>query len=298
MSIFSSLQAGIGGAEYDIGPIVPFAAFFISWFLLRFFAKYAIAKIQGIAKKTKTDLDDLLVDLISQIPITVYFLVSLYIGIQFIEIGNFIKGAIWGGILFVAVYYLIHAVHIIIDYGTKSVIKRRRKADKGEDVSFIILMSKLVKYSLWIVGFLLILSNLDFDISALIAGMGVGGLAIALAAQNILEDIFASFSIFFDKPYKVGDFIYVGSDKGEVLKIGIKSTRIKTLRGEELVVSNREMTSTRVHNFGKMPHRRIDFSVGITYDTPVSKVKAVPKMIENIIKKMELVRFDRAHLKW
>ena len=129
------------------------------------------------------------------------------------------------------------------------------------------------------------------------AGLGIGGIAIAFALQNILSDIFASFSIYFDKPFKVDDFIIIGDDKGVVKKIGIKSTRIQTLQGEELVISNKELTESRVHNYKKMERRRIVFVFGVTYETPTEKVKKIPSIIKDIIEKTELADIDRVHFK-
>jgi MscS family membrane protein len=121
------------------------------------------------------------------------------------------------------------------------------------------------------------------------------GVAIAFAFQNILEDLFSSFAIVFDKPFKIGDFIIVGDKLGVVEKIGIKTTRIKSLQGEEIVISNKELTSAQVRNFKKMETRRISFSFGVTYQTPTEKLKGIPKTVESIIEETDNVRFDRAH---
>jgi len=277
--------------------IFPPLAFLISYIALRIFRNHVLGLIKAFAKRTSTDLDDLLIDLVSNIPWSFYVLISAFVSFQFVELSVFVTDTLRYAILLIAVYYAINAIHIVLDFFTERLVKKRLTADKTEDVSFIRLLARLFKYSLWFVGALLIVANMGVDISALIAGMGVGGLAIALAAQKVLEDIFASFSIYFDKPYKIGDFILIGDDMGEVIRIGIKTTRIKTLRGEELVVSNKEMTDTRVHNFGKMPHRRIEFGFGVTYETPAEKIKGIPDIVRGIIESQELVRFDRAHFK-
>jgi len=139
------------------------------------------------------------------------------------------------------------------------------------------------------------LSNFGYNISTLIAGLGIGGVAIALALQNILTDIFASFSIYFDKPFQTGDFIIVGNDLGVVKKIGIKTTRLQTLQGEELVISNKELTETRIHNYKKMQKRRIVFNFGLTYDTSSAKLKKVLQILKGIIDKIEIAELDRVH---
>jgi small-conductance mechanosensitive channel len=142
-----------------------------------------------------------------------------------------------------------------------------------------------------------ILDNLGYDISALIAGVGVGGIAIAFALQNVLEDIFASISIYFDKPFKVGDFIKVGEDLGTVKKIGIKSSRIKTLEGEELVIPNTNLAQMRVRNYKKLSTRRIQFQIGVTYETPSVQLKKIPSIIEKITKSIDVIELDRVHFK-
>ncbi|MCK5590629.1 MAG: mechanosensitive ion channel family protein, partial [Candidatus Pacebacteria bacterium] len=115
------------------------------------------------------------------------------------------------------------------------------------------------------------------------------------AFQNILEDLFSSFAILFDKPFKVGDFIVVGEHKGVVQKMGIKTTRLKSTGGEEIVISNKELTSARLQNFKKMKERRIGFNFGVTYETPTGKLKAIPGTVKDIIDSIEKARFDRSH---
>jgi len=148
---------------------------------------------------------------------------------------------------------------------------------------------------LWVFAFLIFLQNLGYNISTLLAGIGIGGVAIAFALQSILEDVFSYFSIYFDKPFVVGDFLDVGGQFGTVSYIGIKSTRLTTLQGEELVIPNQTLTSSNVHNYKKMKERRIQFSFGILYETPVEKVKKVLQIIKEIVDAEDNDRFDRAH---
>ena len=151
------------------------------------------------------------------------------------------------------------------------------------------------RIALWAFGGIFILSNLGIEITSLIAGLGIGGIAVAFALQGILSDLFSSFSIYFDKPFRIGDFIVIGDNMGTVERIGIKTTRIRTLQGEELVVSNAELTTTRVQNYKKMQNRRIVFQLGVTYETPEEKVKAIPELLRTVITDIKGVRLDRAH---
>ncbi len=272
-------------------------AFFVSIVLLGVFRSFILRYMERISSMTRSELDDMLVKVLKDIPGTVYLLFALYVSLQFAPAPPFVNNVLRYAVTLVTVYYGIKLAHTAINHFRDRFIAKRRMDDPKEDMSVIHLLASMLKYSLWVFGFLLVLANMQIDVSALIAGMGVGGIAVALAAQNILDDIFSSFSIYFDKPYRVGDFILIGTDMGEVQKIGIKTTRVKTLRGEELVVSNKEMTNTRVHNFGRMPHRRVEFKLGVTYETPLEKLKDIPGIIRQIVESHNLVRLDRVHFK-
>jgi len=149
--------------------------------------------------------------------------------------------------------------------------------------------------AVWVFAFLLLLANLGVDITALIAGLGVGGIAIALAVQNVLGDLLASLSIALDKPFKVGDFLNLGQELGTVEYIGIKSTRLRSLSGEQIIISNADLLGSRVRNYGRMAERRVAFKIGIVYETPREKIEAVPGILKAAIEAQEKTRFDRAH---
>jgi small-conductance mechanosensitive channel len=157
------------------------------------------------------------------------------------------------------------------------------------------LISFFTRLVIWGLLILLLLDNLGINITALIAGLGVGGIAVALAVQNILGDLFCSLSILLDKPFEVGDFIIVDSVMGTVEKIGIKSTRIRSLSGEQIVVSNSDLIQKQVKNYKRMAQRRVVFQIGVTYQTPPEKMKMIPGLIESIIRGSDNARFDRAH---
>jgi small-conductance mechanosensitive channel len=147
----------------------------------------------------------------------------------------------------------------------------------------------------WVVAFLMLLTNLGIKIGPLIAGLGIGGVAIALAVQNVLGDLFASLSIALDKPFRVGDFLVIGEEKGTVEQIGIKSTRLRSLSGEQIVMSNGDLLQSRVRNYGLLYERRASFTVGIVYETPIGSVREVPALIEAAIRAQPKTRFDRSH---
>ncbi|WP_028239630.1 mechanosensitive ion channel family protein [Stutzerimonas azotifigens] len=153
----------------------------------------------------------------------------------------------------------------------------------------------MLRVVIWTMMLLSILANLGVDITAMVASLGVGGIAIALAVQTLLSDVFASLSIGVDKPFEIGDFVVFGDVAGSIEHIGLKTTRIRALSGEQIVCSNADMLSQFLHNYKRMEQRRIVFKFGVTYDTPAEKVRQIGGVVAEIIKGIELTRFDRAH---
>ncbi|WP_052074494.1 mechanosensitive ion channel family protein [Shewanella mangrovi] len=156
-------------------------------------------------------------------------------------------------------------------------------------------VSFLSRLVIWTIILLLTLDNIGIDVTALVAGLGVGGVAVALAIQNILGDLFASLSIIIDKPFEIGDFIVVGDYMGVVANIGLKTTRISSLGGEQIVFSNSDLLSARVRNYKRMQQRRVVFSFGVLYQTTANQLEMIPKIVRRIIEGLEGTTFDRAH---
>lgn len=153
----------------------------------------------------------------------------------------------------------------------------------------------IIKTILWGTGIFFLLDNLGFKISSIIAGLGIGGIAVALAVQNIFSDLFSYLAILLDKPFEIGDFIIINDYMGTIEHIGIKTTRIRSLSGEQIVFSNSDLTGSRVRNYKRMNQRRVVFTVGVTYDTTQEQLKQIPGIIEKAIKSIDKTRFDRAH---
>ena len=177
-------------------------------------------------------------------------------------------------------------------------LDHRRKVTLEEDKAVagsIGIIRFVARVVIWGMVLLLTLENLGVDITALVAGLGIGGIAVALALQNVLGDLLASLSITLDRPFVLGDFLIVGDHMGSVENIGIKSTRLRSLTGEQIVMSNADLLSSRVRNYGRMYERRIVFSLGVTYETPREKLKRIPPLLREIVEAEEGVRFDRAH---
>jgi small-conductance mechanosensitive channel len=153
----------------------------------------------------------------------------------------------------------------------------------------------LLRLVVWTAVLLLLLDNLGVNVTTLIAGLGVGGIAVALAAQNVLGDLFSSLSIVLDKPFVVGDFIAVADFLGSVEHVGLKTTRLRSLSGEQVVFSNSDLLNSRIRNYGRMFERRIVGSIRVTYQTPPAKLRRVAAIIREVIEAEDKVRFDRAH---
>jgi len=285
--------------EFDIHRFLIAVALFVgisgvAW-LIRF---VLIARLDALAQKTNAKLDDTIVEVIQSIRPWVYMLVALFAALHLYTLPDTLDMVV-NAILYTAfVWQGIQVATCFVGYFITNFVEKDEDGDGIVDpgaataADMLTLISSIV---LWVFGALFVLSNLGIEVTSLIAGLGIGGIAIAFALQGILSDLFASFSIYFDKPFRIGDYIVLGTDSGTVEKIGIKSTRIRTLQGEELVVSNAELTTARVQNFKKMEQRRISSQFGITYETPRDKVKLVPGIVEQIFADISGMHLDRVH---
>jgi small-conductance mechanosensitive channel len=176
----------------------------------------------------------------------------------------------------------------------------KKKAEHEAIDQTVVSFAKIIfKVLLWLLVALFVLQNLGLQITALLGGLGIAGLAIAFAFQKILEDVFSFFLIYFDKPFRVGDYIMVGADAGTVKSIGMRMTSLTTPGGQELLISNRELTNSRIQNFKKMKKRRVIFNFGLSYDTSVAKLETSKLIVRETFASLaaEKVQLDRVHLK-
>jgi small-conductance mechanosensitive channel len=195
--------------------------------------------------------------------------------------------------IIVLTYLIVHLIILIINYIFET-YSRKQSIDESRRHNFKGILT-IVKVIIWGAGITFLLDNLGFKISAVIAGLGIGGIAVALAAQTILGDLFSYFVIFFDRPFEVGDFIIVGDYMGSIEYIGIKTTRVRSLGGEQLVFSNTDLTNSRIRNYKRMEKRRVLFSLGVVYQTSTEQIKEVPGIIKQAIENVDGTIFDRAH---
>lgn len=272
---------------------IAFSIILVSLVLLRFFQSIIIRKIKSISERTTTTIDDFIIQAVQSSGMPLLYVLAFYIGLKYIRMPAKASQVIYIALLLVITFFLLRIITSFIGFIFKQALAGKEKNRQREKQAKGILL--IVQTIFWVLGFLFLIDNLGYDITTLVAGLGIGGIAIALAAQTILGDLFSYLVIFFDKPFEIGDFIIVQDKMGTVEHIGIKTTRIRTLAGEQLVCSNTDLTNSRVHNYKRMEERRVAFSFGLVYHTPVAKLKIIPQLVRKIIEGMEYARFDRAH---
>ena len=264
--------------------------------VLRFLTSVVIRRLQKLTEQTGNDLDDLAIELLKKTKGLFIILLAIWLGSLALTLSpshqDLLRRALGIGLLFQAGLWATG----VVNYSLRRYARRQVEEDPGMATALGAL-GFVAKAGLWAVFLLLILQNLGVEITALLAGVGVGGIAVALAVQNVLGDLLSSLSIILDKPFVVGDFIIVGDFMGTVEHVGLKSTRIRSLSGEQLVFANSDLLSSRIRNYKRMQERRAVFSFGVTYDTPPEKLEAIPPMVEKTVEEQDMTRFDRCHFK-
>ena len=247
------------------------------------------------SSRTSTLADDTLATALEATRQWLVLPISLFLGAQFLELSPaashalrvaatlsaFAQLALWSGAA-LEVYFV----------GLRA---RASQADIGATTG-LAAIAFIARLAIWSIALLLALTNIGVDVTAFVAGLGVGGIAVALAVQNILGDLFASLSIVLDKPFVAGDFIVVDEYMGTVEQVGLKTTRIRSLSGEQLVFANGDLLKARMRNFKRMRERRVVLGFGVLYRTGVDHLEAIPTMVSDIVKAIPGTRFDRAHL--
>ncbi|MBN7813066.1 mechanosensitive ion channel family protein [Algoriphagus sp. H41] len=267
----------------------------LGFLLVTAFKKILLRRLHALVAKTDNSYDDFAVETVSKFMVPMVYFVIIYAGLKTLVWPERFANILEVVFVVILTYYAIRFVSSVILMLLRTYIRGQEGGEeKVKQMGGIILIVNVV---IWITGLVFMFGNLGYDVTAIIAGMGIGGIAIALAAQNILGDLFNYFVIFFDRPFEVGDFLVIGDKNGVVEKIGIKTTRVATLSGEQLVFSNSDLTSSRIHNYKKMQRRRIVFAVGVTYETSPEDLRAIPSLLQEIVSAQKDVTFDRAHFK-
>ncbi len=277
--------------------ITAIAVFVISVIVIHIFKKIVLNKLQKWSEKTKTTIDDFIVSGIEKTVIPLLYFGALVLSVKTLILPANIERIIEIATVIIVTFFILRAITALLGYSLNEYL--RRKA--GDDINFenrrkqIRGILTIVNVLIWVVGLVFVLDNLGFKVSAALTGLGIGGVAIALAAQTILGDLFSYFVIFFDRPFEIGDFLVVGDKVGNVEYIGIKSTRIRSLSGEQLVFSNTDLVNSRIHNYKKMERRRVVFKLGVIYQTTAQQLAEIPTIVKSIIQEQAEVTFDRGH---
>jgi small-conductance mechanosensitive channel len=271
-----------------------FLGIFIAGILIiQVIKKIVLHRLRKWSEKTHTTVDDFLIGIIEGKLIPLLYFGAFYLSSESLVLTEFTVKVINIAGIILLTFFGLRLLVALINYSLeaywirKEVDENRQRSLKG--------IITVIKTVIWGIGITFLLDNLGFEISTVVAGLGIGGIAVALAAQTILGDLFSYFTIFFDRPFEIGDFIIIGDYMGSVEHVGIKTTRIRSLGGEQLVFSNTDLTNSRIRNYKRMEKRRVVFKLGVTYQTTMEQLKEIPGIIRDAINKVNDTVFDRAH---
>lgn len=256
-----------------------------------------VARVRRWTEKTHNTFDDLLINMLDDTKTFLVLVVAVYLGSLALRLPDDTQVALRTLALIALVIQAALWLNRAITYFLRNYVRDRAEDDDSGQTAYTAL-SFISRVVLWSMVLLLVLNNIPgVEITSLITGLGITGVAVALAVQNILGDLFASLSIVLDKPFVIGDFVVVDEFAGTVRHVGLKTTRLESLSGEELVFSNSDLLNSRIRNYKRMRERRAVFEIGVVYETPYDVVKTIPTMIREEIEEQEYTRFDRAHLR-
>ncbi|MBU1043413.1 MAG: mechanosensitive ion channel family protein [Candidatus Omnitrophica bacterium] len=273
--------------------LVSIGIFLASILVVMILRSIVVKKLKTIAQKTVSKVDDFFIRIVQRTVMPLLYLGAFYFSLQPLVLPNVIVKVmhvlVVAILTIMAIRFLVSLINFfLLSFNIKGAKDdAREKSLKG--------VASVIKIIVWGGGIVFLLDNLGFKVSAIIAGLGIGGIAVGLAAQAILGDVFSFFAILFDRPFEVGDFIIIGDYLGSIEQIGMKTTRIRSLGGEQLIFSNTDLTNSRVRNYKRMYERRVVFKLGVTYQTPQEQMGKIPKIIKKIIEDIKEARFDRAH---
>jgi small-conductance mechanosensitive channel len=255
-----------------------------------------VRRIGRIAGRTATEIDNFLVDMVGRTHKGLLLVPVIYFGSLFLTLPPHVEGVLRSAAVVAVLLQIALWTLIGIDFWVASTRRKRLAADAAT-VSLIGVLGFIGKLVLWTLMVLLVLDNLGVNVTALVAGLGVGGIAVALALQNILGDLFASLSIVLDKPFVLGDSIQVDDFNGTVESIGLKTTRLRSVSGEQIIFPNGNLLQSRIRNYKRMSERRAVFTFGVAPDTPAEALEKIPALVRGIVEAQEGIRFDRVHFK-
>lgn len=255
--------------------------------------RFLIRRLKKFAERTIATFDDFLIKVLEKIGLPALYISCFYISAKTLKLPPAAASLVNVLEMIVITFFAARIMVMLAGWSINTYfVKRQQDPTVVRSLDGMLWAFKIV---IWVLAVVILLDNLGYKVSTIIAGLGIGGIAVAIAAQALLKDFFSYFSIVFDHPFKIGDFIIIGDFMGTVEYIGIKTTRIRSLGGEQVIFSNTDLTDSRVRNYRLMERRRVLFRIGVTYQTSLSQLKEIPKIIERVIKNTEETAFDRAH---
>ncbi len=266
----------------------------LSYFILQFLKRLTVHQLQKLTGRTRTDIDGFFVHLLGQTKSALLLVFSIYLGSLRLSLSASLTHAIRLIALFALLLQIGFWINALINYWVQR--QAGKKDTAGSEATTLNVVGVILKIAAWVLLILLALDNLPgVEITALIASLGIGGIAVGLALQSILSDLFASVTIALDKPFVIGDSIVVGDQSGTVEHVGLKSVRVRALSGEQIIYSTSDLLASRIHNFQKMETRRVVLKFGVTYQTPQEHLARIPTIMEEIISSKEKTTFVRSH---
>jgi small-conductance mechanosensitive channel len=261
--------------------------------IITIFKRVVLGRLKRWAKTTTWNIDEFIIDIIGKMVVPIAYYGVFFLAVKNLVLPGFLERAIGVAGMVLVAFLSAQALIAMARFAIRTYIEIAERGSARERAlqGFM----TLIRVVVWGLATVVLLDNLGFRINTVIAGLGIGGIAVALAAQNILGDLFAYFTIMFDRPFEIGDFLIVGDYMGVVDHLGVKTTRIVSLGGEQIVMSNKDLTDSRVRNYKRMGKRRVLFRLGVTYQTPFGKLQEMPEVIADVIRGVEDAEFDRAH---
>jgi len=270
------------------------AIFTTAILVLRFAQRLAVRRWAQFAQRTAAAWDDIAVKVIGRTKVLFLLVTGVFAGSLVLDLPVGVRSGL-SRLMIIALMFQAGIWGAVLIAALLDRYRQRAREQDPAALTSIGVIAFIAKVILWSTVVLLVMDNLGINVTALVAGLGISGIAVALAVQNILGDLLASLSIVLDKPFAVGDFLAVDEHVGSVEYVGLKTTRLRSLSGEQLVFSNSDLLKSRIHNYGRMFERRVVFTIGVTYETPREKLKQIPEIIRQSIEAQDGTRFDRSH---
>ena len=263
--------------------------------ILHLLKTMGLARLKALAESTDTDLDDMAVELLGKFTRFEYVLVSFYVATRYLQRAGGFDSLLNMALLVVFTYRGVTIIQGVMTYWIGKAVGERGLTTEARD-SVMHGVQVLLRAMIWVAAVLFVLDNLGVNITTLVTGLGIGGVAIALAAQTILGDLFNFFVILLDKPFRTGDFIVMESIEGTVEHVGLKSTHLRSLSGELLIVSNSKMISSGLRNYAHMTRRRVAFTLALDARSPREALAKVPSLMKAAVASFPETEFDRSNL--